>query len=866
MSMVTEYRDHLRTAKMHIQKFVLDVTLHELLAAQRDPQTPTSLQKLVEKMEKDSYPVQGGSAMYYTKDGFLVFVYLGHRSRTTPIATMVHKHESQSLAVGDTQDLDECMAIALESETTAAVKSKITIATIDGTKTRLYPLEAQHSNGRLAATLEKQSKDSATVRDQHLQAKEAERVTANKKVKRSHYRQDAKTRPYIDGLASSLIVRYYISVHMMGTYNPPKGDSTAKRHGVMDNHYYQHFRLEDGVEFTASTKEKDTREKVYSEDDGWTGTEIAGLLHLVEAWKMQGHPQGVRLYSSYKRPSDIGIEFAPRKRSRDQAALEVFFPEVHAIAKATRAAGRMIPGDGGAYLGRAVIFKLQLLPSLLFLGDSSSSKSKVPTSQNQHNMSSNSGGDVRGRGRGRGNPDRSQPPRNSGSLPPERRSPPAITFGHSPTREEGDSPFPGTGSAGARYSPYSRDHSRSRSTSTARASSSRTRSREGSVQSQATAPPSVRSGGDQYERQTHELELNMGIGDSDMEADEAAINGALEEIQGWLVTHDNGRGLSRNLLQSIGLKARALFTACLVEPDDEDETVRLTDTGPTRALTAGTLTALVAGGSQGLSRDGDASMADTPMPAVAPQPPERRGTTTISVRRGPWGPRGPPPRVNRATRPKNAGSGPTTYASAARRGGASANSIVALARSNPSAPASRILQASAVVEGKGKNARNTRATPSYTSSGPSRKQVLVSFPRGGEAPSLNLSLVTATVGAALRNRGRSLKVLSTKPAYDGWSISTSAVATTPEVEIIEARIRDMVPSEFKNSLWVGLPTSTSFLKVLDVPYYSTRGDRSPVTAEEVIEQFRSSPLREDLGCISGKPRVVHNSSKSTTAT
>ncbi|KAK1216913.1 hypothetical protein PQX77_020444 [Marasmius sp. AFHP31] len=481
-------------------------------------------------------------------------------------------------------------------------------------------------------------------------------------------------------------------------------------------------------------------------------------------------------------------------------------------------------------------------------------------------MSSNSGGDVRGCGRGRGNSDWSQPPRNTRSLPPERRSPPAITFGHSPTREEGDLPFPGTGSAGARYSPYSRDHSRSRSTSTARASSSRTRSREGSVHSQATAPPSVRSGGDQYERQTQGLELNMGIGDSDMEADEAAINGALDDIHGWLITHDNGRGLSCSLLQSIGLKAKTLLTACLVEPGDDNETVRLTNIRPTQALTAGTSTAFAAGGPPGLSRDSDALMADTPMPAAAPQPPQQRGTTTISVRRGPWGPWGPPPRVNRATRPKNDGPGPTTYASAALRREASANSIVALARSNPSAPASCIVQASAVVKGKGKNVRNARATPSYTSSGPSRKQVLVSFPRGGKTPSLNLSLVTATVGVALRNRGRSLKVLSTKPAYDGWSMATSAVATTPEVEIIAARIRDMVPSEFKYSLWVGLPTSTSYLKVLDVPYYSTRGDRSPITAEEVIEQFRSSPLREDLGCISGKPRVVHNSNKSTMAT
>ncbi|KAK1222235.1 hypothetical protein PQX77_014929 [Marasmius sp. AFHP31] len=291
-------------------------------------------------------------------------------------------------------------------------------------------------------------------------------------------------------------------------------------------------------------------------------------------------------------------------------------------------------------------------------------------------MSSNSGGDVRGRSRGRGNPDQSQPPRDTGSLPPKRRSPPAVSFGHSPTREEGDSPFPGTGSAGARYSPYLRDHSRLRSTLTARASSSRTRSREGSVQSQATAPllvTDIRGGGDQYERQTQEMELNMGIGDRDMEADKAAINGALDDIHGWLIRHDNGRGLSRNLLQSIGLKAKTLLTACLGEPGNEDETMRLTDIRPTQALTSGTLTAFAAGGPTSSSRDGDALMADTPMLAAAPQPPQQRGTMMISVRRG------PPPRVNRATRPKTTRAGSTTYASAARHGGASANSIVALA-------------------------------------------------------------------------------------------------------------------------------------------------------------------------------------------
>ncbi|KAK1215528.1 hypothetical protein PQX77_021859 [Marasmius sp. AFHP31] len=438
-------------------------------------------------------------------------------------------------------------------------------------------------------------------------------------------------------------------------------------------------------------------------------------------------------------------------------------------------------------------------------------------------MSSNSGGDVRGRGWGRGHPDWPQPPRISGSLPPGRRLSPVLAFGSSPIRKGGDLPQLGTGSTGMHYALYSQDHSQSRSTSTMRAPSSWTRSREGSVQSQATAPPSVtdiKGGGDQYERQTQELELNIGIGDSDMEADEAAINGALDEI--------HGRGLSRNLLQSIGLKARTLSTVCLGEAGDKDKTVRLTGIRSNQVPTAGTLTACAAEGPTPISRDGDALMADMPAPAAVLQPPQQRGTTTISAC---WG---PPPRINHAMRPKITGAGPATYASAAQRGEASANSIVALARSNPTAPGSRIVQVSALAEGKGRNTCNARTTPSYTLSGPSRKQVLVSFPRGGETPSLDLSLVTTTVGAALRNRGKSLKVLSTKPAYDSWSMSTSVVATTLEVEIIETRIKEMVPSEFRNSLWVSLPTSTSYLKVLDVPYFSTHGERSSITAKKVI--------------------------------
>ncbi|KAK1216754.1 hypothetical protein PQX77_020612, partial [Marasmius sp. AFHP31] len=154
---------------------------------------------------------------------------------------------------------------------------------------------------------------------------------------------------------------------------------------------------------------------------------------------------------------------------------------------------------------------------------------------------------------------------------------------------EGDLPQFGMGSAGSCFSPYSRDHSWLRSSLTTRALSSRAY---------------TGGGDDQYERQTQELELNMGTGDGDMEADEAAIGGALD---------------------SIGRKAKALSTNCLGEAGDKDETVRLTDIRPIQALTTGSSTAHGAGGPTSISRDGNTIMADTPAPAAALQPPNSGG-------------------------------------------------------------------------------------------------------------------------------------------------------------------------------------------------------------------------------------------------
>ncbi|KAL0579851.1 hypothetical protein V5O48_002160 [Marasmius crinis-equi] len=319
-----EYLRHLEAALPFIQSFVLDVTYDELVAEAKDSQAPEKYEALMRLMEGEEYPLQAASGLYYTKDNVLVLVFLGDRSSSMK----VQGHDEGHL-----------------------------------------PLEAQFAEERLASTLEKQAMEFEEEKRAQLAARDAERQkVGGKGFKRKRFRFES-TRPRIfhDGPLLSLIRRYYASVHTMCTYNPPPPDSTLKRHGVSDGHYHR-FPLLEGVEFTEVETEKQTRRMVFSEDGGQTGLEPAGVHHCVEGWKMQGHSNG-SLYLS-KSLSGSGKSQGPTRhfyaanQTLDNciaAAMEVFFPDNYIVARKVREAGRIIPGEGGVYLGRAVVFKLQLL-------------------------------------------------------------------------------------------------------------------------------------------------------------------------------------------------------------------------------------------------------------------------------------------------------------------------------------------------------------------------------------------------------------------------------------------------------------------------------------------------------------------------
>ncbi|KAF9264639.1 hypothetical protein L218DRAFT_943745 [Marasmius fiardii PR-910] len=234
----------------------------------------------------------------------------------------------------------------------------------------------------------------------------------------------------------------------------------------------------------------------------------------------------------------------------------------------------------------------------------------------------------------------------------------------------------------------------------------------------------------------------------------------------------------------------------MLEAQGEDSTARLLQQQPASTSGTSTSASIASTGAQHATSGRDSMNVDPP---GAPS-----GPTTSRGGRGAVLGRGPPLSVNRTTRPQR----PATrvvpmYASAARKGAAVLEAVIAMTRAAPTLPADRIMEAARVISGQGKGKAKARSSPKFTSSGPSRKQVLVSFDKERGVPSMNLAMVAATVSAALRNGGKHLRVQSTSPAYNGWSLSTSAIATTAEIDIIRDRIREILPQDRRgnDSFW-----------------------------------------------------------------
>ena len=193
-----------------------------------------------------------------------------------------------------------------------------------------------------------------------------------------------------------------------------------------------------------------------------------------------------------------------------------------------------------------------------------------------------------------------------------------------------------------------------------------------------------------------------------------------------------------------------------------------------------------------------------------------------------------------------------------------AEALVSLAKAMPNAAPSSIVKALNTVEGTSSSSKG-KGTPSYTTQGPTRRQVLVEFKtRDGRPPRPPFAELSNAVNDALMRARSQTRVLSGALAYQGWAFQTSHVPSTLDLDLIRGLICARYPDQ-ANTLWVGLPRSKSYLKIVDVPFFSDPVLAKRTTPEDVDGAFQRSPLHDDYRP-DAAARIVRESHSSTRAT
>jgi hypothetical protein len=156
------------------------------------------------------------------------------------------------------------------------------------------------------------------------------------------------------------------------------------------------------------------------------------------------------------------------------------------------------------------------------------------------------------------------------------------------------------------------------------------------------------------------------------------------------------------------------------------------------------------------------------------------------------------------------------------------------------------------------SSRPTKAKPLSTVHGPSRRRILLTI---DPLPvSLNNGDVLDNIRAALRTHHSKLVVESVVSKRDGLVAWSSNVADQHDLGLIKAALRTSAP--LATSLGAALSTSTSYLKLIDVPYLIRD---APITPKDVLDAIAKAGLR-DLVESKTPPRVVRDSRFSDTAT
>jgi len=186
--------------------------------------------------------------------------------------------------------------------------------------------------------------------------------------------------------------------------------------------------------------------------------------------------------------------------------------------------------------------------------------------------------------------------------------------------------------------------------------------------------------------------------------------------------------------------------------------------------------------------------------------------------------------------------------------------VAELARVAPHLPVNNITPASTNRAG-GKLARKRKTpTPNFTTMGLSCKQILITF--SGSFVPYDLGLFLTRACDALEQVKTKLTLLAMTTAYGGYSISTAGVPHPGALD----NIHGFAIKIFKtDTIYVGLPTSTSYIKIIDVPFFEDNAATQRVSLDRIKGVLARSPLHEHF-IVARDPRLVRNSPNSTNCT
>jgi hypothetical protein len=141
-----------------------------------------------------------------------------------------------------------------------------------------------------------------------------------------------------------------------------------------------------------------------------------------------------------------------------------------------------------------------------------------------------------------------------------------------------------------------------------------------------------------------------------------------------------------------------------------------------------------------------------------------------------------------------------------------------------------------------------------TTAGPTRQQVL--FTVDDATVRVDFERCTCTLNNFLSSQKVNLRVESTTCAYGGWALSTNTSPTLAQVILIRTSLTEHYWSKPSFKVEAYIPASKSYLKLVDVPRFSS--GRIPTTGEAIEEAMRLLAHCSRF-LLAGNIRVVANS-------